>query len=49
MHELYIDCLEARDLIYDEFGEIPAWIQETCEMPFVNGHFPSDHEYPAAS
>jgi hypothetical protein len=45
MHELYVDCLEAMDEISLVEGEIPAWILDVTELPFVNGHFPSDHEY----
>jgi hypothetical protein len=48
MHELFLDCVEAYDMLPDDL--IPPWIEEVIAMPFVNGHFPDDHHYerPAA-
>lgn len=50
MHELYLDCVEAWDLLNDDEIPAPPWILDVLAMPIVNNEIPSDHRYerPAA-
>lgn len=50
MHELFLDCVEAYDMLDGHEDVIPPWIIDVISMPIVNGQIPDDHHYerPAA-